>query len=111
MINLEWFFATFTPSGHKNKEIDEFFYKFLTLAPQFVALPQEKIWKIFKNRFWPSNLYRLRHSKSHDNIYRNWIVIEDSILQIEMVKRCYQEYSNNKANESETFLNFMSIVA
>lgn len=52
-----------------NKYIGEIPNKLKLLVSQFAGLPQEKIVKIFANKFRPIYLYKLYHIKECNNLY------------------------------------------
>ncbi len=59
MINSEWFLILQSTSFCNNKKIGGTPYKVFVFALMIASLPQRKMEKIFQNRFWPWNLYKL----------------------------------------------------
>lgn len=57
------------PSFDENKYKSEIPNKVKRLVFQFADLSQEKIAKIFTNKFRPMNLYKLCHMRGCDNMY------------------------------------------
>lgn len=50
------------------------------LSSQSAGLPQGEIAKVFANRFRLMNLYKLRHMRGREDIYRDQIQVEDGTL-------------------------------
>ncbi len=84
--------------------------KFLPLHPSLPACLRVGYQRSFKTGFDPGTIYKLRHLRSRNSIYRNQITIEDDILKIFKLMRSYQEDRNNEAHWSEAFFNFMTII-
>ncbi len=97
MINSRQYFTAPATSAYNNKELSEPFSKALVLTHPFFGLPLGQISKIFKNRFWLLNSYKLQHFNSRNIIYWDQIAIEDGILHIRKITRAYWDYDNDKA--------------
>lgn len=109
MINSERSLTTPKTSTCNDKEIGKISCEIFAFTLQFPSLPQDKISKIFQNRFRPLSLYKLQHPKGRDDMYFDQIAIDEGTLQIWKVTRSYRDYGNNKALGSEVFLNWMTV--
>lgn len=81
-----------------------------TLASQFAGLLEGEIAKIFANKFRPMNLYKLRHMRGCDNMYRDQIQIEEGTLKMKKVTGSYKDYGRDNVLWSEAFQNYTMIV-
>lgn len=79
-------------------------------ASQFAGLLQAEIAKIFANRFRPMNLYKLRHMKGRDDLYREQIYVEEGALRMRKVTESYKDYGADNTLWYEASLNYASIV-
>ena len=62
----------------------------------FSGLPEEEIVRIFKNKFKPMNLYKLRHFHGFKDIREdNSIVIENGSLKSRKTTDIYKDFSNS----------------
>ena len=78
----------------------------------FSGLPEEEIVKIFKNKFKPMNLYKLRHLHGFEDVREeDSIVIENGSLKPRKTTGTYKDFGKS-INEvwSEAFLNYMLVV-
>lgn len=76
------------------------------LTSQFAGLPEGEIAKIFADKFRPMNLYKLRHMRGCDDMYRDQIQIEEGTLKMKKVTGSYKDYGRNNVLWSEAFLNY-----
>lgn len=52
------------------------------------------------------NLYKLRHMRGCDDMYRDQIQIEEGTLKMKKVTGSYKDYGRNNVLWSEAFLNY-----
>lgn len=80
------------------------------ISNQFAGLPQGEIAKVFANRFRPMSLYKLRHMRGREDMYRDQIKVEDGTLRMRKVAGSYKDYRRTSVIWSEAFLNYTMII-
>jgi hypothetical protein len=98
----------------KNDILDEIFFEIKALNARYVDLSQEKIVKIFLNKFRSINLYRLRHMRDLQyDVFNdlNRIDIENDLLKLKKTSNTYKNFEKNFYEMwSEIFLNYIFIM-
>lgn len=81
---------------------------------RFSGLPQEETVRIFRNKFKPINLYRLRHMRDicYDTYHdQDRIEIEDGVLKLKETTGKYKDFGKSVHNVwSNGFLNYAMIM-
>ncbi|MCJ1347109.1 hypothetical protein MMC31_005330 [Peltigera leucophlebia] len=78
----------------------------------FSGLPEEEIVKIFKNKFKPMNLYKLRHLHGFEKTQEeDGIVVENHTLKPRKTTGTFKDFGKS-VNEvwSESFVNYMLVI-
>ena len=78
----------------------------------FSGLPEEEVVKIFKNKFKPMNLYKMRHLHGFENTQEeDGIVVENGTLKPRKTTGTLKDFGKS-VNEvwSESFVNYMLVI-
>lgn len=87
--------STLTSTLDEDDYLDEIFNKVKLIASQFASFSKQEIAKIFTNKFYPINLYKLRQIRRCDYIYWDQISIKKDIFKIEKIIISYKDYDRD----------------
>ena len=97
--------------NNKEKPLGEISPGALLVASRYPRLPKAEIARIFTNKFWPENLYKLRHLKGwEDKDCKENVTIENGQMKVKRVTETLQDFGTTWDIWCKAFINYSMIM-